>query len=74
MMYNIRSMVHPETGEHNILTVQRGVKIVNPPADYPYGEKQYTALDLAGHRLTFSETVTDVDPAEWDGLAIKNNE
>lgn len=32
---------------------------------YPYGERQYTATDLSGRRWVFSESVRDVDPAEW---------
>jgi uncharacterized glyoxalase superfamily protein PhnB len=42
-----------------------GARIVQPPTDHFYGERQYTALDLAGHRWTFSQTIADVDPASW---------
>jgi uncharacterized glyoxalase superfamily protein PhnB len=31
-----------------------GAQITSAPKDYPYGERQYSALDLAGHRWTFS--------------------
>ena len=44
-----------------------GARIVSPPTDHPYGERQYVAQDPAGHRWTFSQTVTDVDPATWGG-------
>jgi len=37
------------------------------PADYPYGERQYTAEDLAGHVWTFSLSINDVAPEEWGG-------
>lgn len=57
--------------DHYTQTFHNGVKIVNPPVDYPYGERQYTALDLAGHHWTFSQTLKDVDPEEWGGLVIK---
>jgi len=30
-----------------------GAVIVNPPTDYPFGERQHTAEDLGGHRWTF---------------------
>jgi uncharacterized glyoxalase superfamily protein PhnB len=43
------------------------VKIVREPADYPYGERQYTAEDFAGHRWCFSQSIADVDPREWGG-------
>lgn len=44
-----------------------GARIVQAPADYPYGERQYTAEDLAGHRWTFSQPIADVDPRDWGG-------
>src|SRR5688572_1718390 len=48
-----------------------GARIVSPPADYPYGERQYTVEDLCGHRWTFSQTLTDVDPKTWGGILTK---
>ena len=42
-------------------------RIVSPPADFPYGERQYTVDDFGGYRWTFSQTMADVDPAEWGG-------
>jgi uncharacterized glyoxalase superfamily protein PhnB len=48
-----------------------GARIVAPPADHVYGERQYTAEDLAGHRWTFSQTVADVDPARWGGVLVE---
>ena len=47
-----------------------GARIVAPPADHVYGERQYTAEDLAGHRWTFSQTVADIDPASWGGVLV----
>jgi uncharacterized glyoxalase superfamily protein PhnB len=44
-----------------------GARILATPADHPYGERQYSAEDPAGHRWTFSETIADVDPADWGG-------
>ena len=46
-----------------------GARIVSVPADYAYGERQYCALDLAGHRWHFSQSIADVDPGEWGGVA-----
>jgi len=40
-------------------------RIIRPPTDFPYGERQYTAEDLAGRRWTFSQSIADVDPQEW---------
>ena len=53
---------------------QRGARIIQPPADYSYGERQYTAEDLAGHRSTFSQSIADVDPSEWGGTLIRHTE
>ncbi len=46
---------------------QAGARILMEPTDFPYGERQYTAEDLAGHHWTFSQTLADVDPAQWGG-------
>ena len=42
-----------------------GARILRPPATCPFGERQYTAEDLAGHEWTFSQSVADVNPEEW---------
>ena len=47
---------------------QAGARIVSPPTNYPYGERQYTVEDSGGHRWTFSQTITDVDPKTWGGI------
>jgi uncharacterized glyoxalase superfamily protein PhnB len=44
-----------------------GARILMEPTDFEYGERQYEAADLAGHRWTFSETLRDVAPEEWGG-------
>jgi len=49
---------------------RNGAQIVRPPASYPYGERQYSAEDPGGHRWTFSQSVADVDPADWGGTLI----
>jgi uncharacterized glyoxalase superfamily protein PhnB len=46
----------------------RGSSIRRP--NHPYGERQYTAEDPGGHRWTFSESIADVDPADWGGTLI----
>jgi uncharacterized glyoxalase superfamily protein PhnB len=48
-----------------------GARIINPPAEYPYGERQYTVEDIAGHLWTFSETIADVDPDLWGGTLVE---
>jgi uncharacterized glyoxalase superfamily protein PhnB len=51
---------------------ESGVQIVSPPADYPYGERQYIVEDPAGHRWTFSQTIADVDPKSWGGILFED--
>lgn len=38
---------------------------VSPLEEYPYGERQYTAVDFSGRSWVFTESVTDVDPRAW---------
>jgi uncharacterized glyoxalase superfamily protein PhnB len=56
-----------DVDRHYEIAVQHGTRIIQPPADYPYGERQYTAEDPGGHIWTFSQTIADVDPSLWGG-------
>lgn len=47
-----------------------GADIVSPPETHMFGERQYAALDPAGHRWTFTESVADVDPEGWGGTTV----
>jgi uncharacterized glyoxalase superfamily protein PhnB len=42
-----------------------GAKVLEPPVDREYGERECTVEDLAGHRWQFSETLRDVAPEEY---------
>jgi uncharacterized glyoxalase superfamily protein PhnB len=42
-----------------------GAKVLEPPVDREYGERECTVEDLAGHRWQFSETLRDVSPEEY---------
>jgi uncharacterized glyoxalase superfamily protein PhnB len=57
--------------QHYERAKQAGAQIINPPTDYPYGERQYTATDSGSHRWTFSQTIADVDPASWGGSLVE---
>ena len=50
---------------------QHGARIIRQPADLPYGERQYTVEDLAGHVWTFSESIADVAPEDWGGKSFQ---
>ena len=57
----------PDVDAHCAQATAVGARILAAPATHPYGERQYSAEDLAGHHWTFSQTVADVDPASWGG-------
>jgi len=59
-----------DADRHHDRAARAGAKILDTPTDYPYGERQYNAEDLGGHRWTFSQSIADVDPASWGGIAI----
>jgi len=59
-----------DADQHHERAARLGARILSPPTDYPYGERQYSAEDLGGHRWTFSQSIADVDPASWGGTAI----
>lgn len=42
-----------------------GARVLEPPTDHVYGERECTVEDLAGHRWQFSETLRDVQPEEY---------
>jgi uncharacterized glyoxalase superfamily protein PhnB len=45
--------------------IQFGGRVVSPPADMPFGERQYSVEDPGGHRWTFSQHIADVAPEDW---------
>jgi len=55
---------------HRDRAAKAGARILDEPTDYPYGERQYNAEDIGGHRWTFSESIADVDPASWGGTPV----
>jgi uncharacterized glyoxalase superfamily protein PhnB len=54
---------------HHDHALQGGARILSPPTDYPYGERQYTAEDLAGHQWTFTQAIADLAPEDWGGTS-----
>jgi uncharacterized glyoxalase superfamily protein PhnB len=45
-----------------------GAEILQAPQDMPFGERQYMAVDLAGHRWAFTESIADVAPEAWGAV------
>lgn len=63
-------MVRVEDADaHSKCARDHGARITQEPVSYPYGERQYNAVDPAGHSWTFSQSVADVHPQEWGGTA-----
>ncbi len=59
-------VVHiPNVDAHFERARQGGASILTPPADMPFGERQYTVEDPWGHRWTFSQSVADVPLEAW---------
>ena len=53
-------------------TRDAGAKIAEEPHETVYGEYQYAAEDLEGHRWLFSRHARDADPKEW-GAMVANH-
>lgn len=61
-------MVRVEDAQaHHDRAKYAGAKILRPPTDFPYGERQYNVQDLGGHFWTFTQSIKDVAPEEWGG-------
>jgi uncharacterized glyoxalase superfamily protein PhnB len=61
-----------DVDSHHEQAVQHGARILSPPTDYSYGERQYTAEDGGGHHWTFSQSIADVDPVDWGGVLVED--
>jgi uncharacterized glyoxalase superfamily protein PhnB len=48
-----------------------GARVVSPPHDMPFGERQYSVEDPEGHRWTFSQHVSDVPPERWGATVAR---
>ncbi len=48
-----------------------GAKVIEPPTDREYGERECSVEDLAGHRWQFSQTMRDVSPEEYGCQTVK---
>lgn len=59
-----------DVDEHYARARAAGAKVLSEPTAYPFGERQYSVLDIGGHRWTFTQTVADSDPATWGGELV----
>jgi uncharacterized glyoxalase superfamily protein PhnB len=44
-----------------------GARVLEEPETHMYGERSCVVEDPGGHRWELTQTVRDVDPAEWGG-------
>lgn len=56
---------------HYARATRAGATVVHEPQTHMYGERQYTVLDIGGHRWTFSQSVNDVAPESWGGETVR---
>lgn len=56
--------------QHSATAIKHGAHLISVLNDHPYGERQYSVEDLAGHRWTFSQSISDVDPSTWGGTVV----
>jgi uncharacterized glyoxalase superfamily protein PhnB len=48
-----------------------GARLVDPPTDREYGEREFTVTDLAGHHWQFTQTLRDVAPEEFGCTTVQ---
>lgn len=49
-------------------------RLVEPPHDWEYGERQAVIDDPFGHQWILNQTLADVAPQEWGGIAMTPRE
>jgi uncharacterized glyoxalase superfamily protein PhnB len=57
---------------HHYRALAYGATIMRESAHYPFGERQYSCRDPGGHLWTFSQTIADVAPEQWGGIALES--
>lgn len=50
--------------------VVRGAKVIDPPHDWEYGERQAAITDPFGHQWVLNQTLNDVAPEQWGGQTL----
>ncbi len=50
--------------------VTLGARVVEPPYDWEYGERQATIDDPFGHQWVLNQTLSDVAPEQWGGNTV----
>jgi uncharacterized glyoxalase superfamily protein PhnB len=64
------TIIVPDVEGHYAKTKRGGGTIWEDLHETIYGEKQYGATDLEGHRWLFSQHVRDIDPESWGAAVV----
>ena len=64
------TIIVPDVEDHYAKTKRGGGTIWEELHETIYGEKQYGATDLEGHRWLFSQHVRDVNPESWGAAVV----
>jgi uncharacterized glyoxalase superfamily protein PhnB len=59
-----------DVDEHYSRAKSAGAVVISAPADQSFGERQYVAADLAGHRWVFTQSIADLRPEDWGGTTV----
>jgi uncharacterized glyoxalase superfamily protein PhnB len=63
-------MIRVEDSEaHCTCARDHGARITQEPVTHIFGERQYSAEDFAEHSWIFSQSMSDIPPHEWGGIA-----
>ena len=57
-----------DVDEHFRKASAAGANVLQRPHDMPFGVRQYTIQDAAGHWWTFSQNIADVAPSAWGAV------
>jgi uncharacterized glyoxalase superfamily protein PhnB len=60
-----------DVDRHHVAAQSVGAVIVSPPTDMPFGERQYSVRDPAGHHWTVTQSIADVAPEDWGGETVQ---
>jgi len=58
---------------HAARATAHGATLLSKPQSFPYGERQYSARDLAGYVWTFSQSEHNIHPGSWGGELMATN-
>jgi uncharacterized glyoxalase superfamily protein PhnB len=64
------TVIVADVHEHYKNSVRHGAHIWEDLHETEYGERQYGAEDLDGHRWIFSQHVRDLSPDQWGGTLV----